>query len=200
MGDGVGRGHRVARLPDHRLGDTGGHLSVNGTTPDSSGQTFTLTGIITRKSTITLGGTQYRPIDGRQYLKVCGTVKAPADDEGLFIQGVSNNLSTDTGIGFVFIDDSVTEWREVDPCSRLVVQRARATFGTCQTPPPPPFTQSTTFRKIWACTGWTCPPTRRMALTAEEKAAGRTTMVLWPKNGTNRVIPQKRTAPGWEST
>ena len=46
---------------------------------------------------------------------MCGTVKAPADDEGIFIQGVSNNLSTDTGIGFVFIDDSVTEWREVDP-------------------------------------------------------------------------------------
>ena len=80
-----------------------GYLSVNESTTSSGGTTFKLTGI-TRKSTITLDGTSYRPVTGRQFLKVCGTVKAPSDSWTIFYPGSDNNLSTDLGVGFNFPD------------------------------------------------------------------------------------------------
>ena len=90
----------------------GGYLSVNETMTATNGKSFTLTGI-TRKSNITLSGTNYQPITGRQFLKVCGTVKAPSDNWTIFYPGSSNNLATDLGVGFVVPDDSVTDWYDV---------------------------------------------------------------------------------------
>ena len=89
-----------------------GYLSVNESTTISGGTTFKLTGI-TRKSTITLDGTSYRPVTGRQFLKVCGTVKAPSDSWTIFYPGSANNLSTDLGVGFNFPDHSITDWYDV---------------------------------------------------------------------------------------
>ena len=89
-----------------------GYLSVNESTTAIDGQSFTLTGI-TRKSTVTLGGTAYTPFTGRQFLKVCGTVKAPSDSWTIFFPGSANNLSTDLGVGFNFPDDSITDWYAV---------------------------------------------------------------------------------------
>jgi hypothetical protein len=89
-----------------------GYLSVNESTTAIDGQSFTLTGI-TRKSTVTLGGTAYTPFTGRQFLKVCGTVKAPSDSWTIFFPGSDNNLSTDLGVGFNFPDDSITDWYAV---------------------------------------------------------------------------------------
>ena len=89
-----------------------GYLEVNESTTSTGGRTFTLTGI-TRKSTITLSGTQYNPVEGRQWLKVCGTVTAPSDSQTSFWYGTDNNLSTDLGTGFGFFDHSVTDWLAV---------------------------------------------------------------------------------------
>ena len=89
-----------------------GYLSVDEVTTSSDGQRFMLTEI-TRQSSVNLGGTDYLPFEGRQYVKVCGAVQAPADYSILFLAGYYNNLSTDSGLGFVTFDDDVTEWLEV---------------------------------------------------------------------------------------
>ena len=89
-----------------------GYLSVNETMTGASGWSFTLTEI-TRKPTVTLSGTNYSPVEGRQFLKVCGRLKAPSDRQWSFLAGYDNNLSSDLGIGFLFPDNSVTEWIDV---------------------------------------------------------------------------------------
>ncbi len=100
-----------------------GYLSVNESTTGSAGTTFKLTGI-TRKSTITLEGTEYLPPTGRQFLKVCGTVNAPSDSPTIFYPGTHNNLSTDLGIGFNYYDESVTNWFDVDDIPAGQTRRA----------------------------------------------------------------------------
>lgn len=89
-----------------------GYLSVNHVTMSSDGQGFMLTGI-TRQPTVTLGGTAYAPIAGRQFLKVCGAVSSPSNAVGLFWPGYQNNLTADTGVGFVFFDENTTDWFDV---------------------------------------------------------------------------------------
>lgn len=89
-----------------------GYLSVNEKTTSALTTEFTLTGI-TRKSTIRLGDNTYSPIDGRAYVKVCGSLKNRSDGAWRFITGLSNNLASDTGIGFTWMDDNTTEWSEV---------------------------------------------------------------------------------------
>ena len=89
-----------------------GYLSVNETMTGTSGWSFTLREI-TRKPTITLSGTKYTPFEGRQYLKVCGTVKASSDSRQPFLAGYTNNLTSDLGMGFLFPDHSETTWRDV---------------------------------------------------------------------------------------
>ena len=89
-----------------------GYLSVGETTTHVSGRTFTLTGI-TFKGGITEGESDFPPLAGRQYVKVCGEVTAPAGVDGYFASGSDNNLFTDQGIGFRVRDDNVTGWSEV---------------------------------------------------------------------------------------
>lgn len=89
-----------------------GYLSVGETTTQVSGRTFTLTGV-TPKAGITQGESDFPPLAGRQYVKVCGTVTAPAGVDGDFAPGSDNNLFTDRGIGFRVRDDNVTDWSEV---------------------------------------------------------------------------------------
>ena len=89
-----------------------GYLSVGETTTHVSGRTFTLTGV-TPKAGITQGESDFPPLAGRQYVKVCGTVTAPAGVDGDFVPGSDNNLFTDRGIGFRVLDDNVTDWSEV---------------------------------------------------------------------------------------
>ena len=93
------------RIPD-------GYLSVNEVTVSSGGQGFMLTGI-TRQATVTWSGTEYAPIAGRQFLKVCGVVAAPTNRSAIFWPGYWNNLTADSGIGFVTFDDNTTDWRDV---------------------------------------------------------------------------------------
>lgn len=89
-----------------------GYLSVNDKTTRSLGDEFTLTSI-TSQSTFRLNNQTYQAFEGRQLLKVCGTLKAPSDDTARFTIGFDNNLATDAGIGFTWVDDGTTEWREV---------------------------------------------------------------------------------------
>lgn len=89
-----------------------GYLSVNDKTTHILGDEFTLTSI-TRQSTFRLNNQTYQAFEGRQLLKVCGTLKAPSDDTAYFAIGFDNNLATDAGIGFTWADDGTTEWREV---------------------------------------------------------------------------------------
>ena len=89
-----------------------GYLSVGETTTHVSGWIFTLTDI-TFKGGITQGESDFPPLAGRQYVKVCGEVTAPAGGEGDFAPGSDNNLLTDRGVGFRVRDDNVTDWSEV---------------------------------------------------------------------------------------
>ena len=102
----------VERDPFTGLPIPDGYLSVGETTTHVSGRTFTLTGI-TPKGGITQGESDFPPLAGRQYVKVCGTVTAPAGVDGDFAPGSDNNLSTDRGVGFRVPDDNVTDWSEV---------------------------------------------------------------------------------------
>ena len=99
----------VAICPITGIALPGGYLSVNETATSAVGWSFTLTEI-TRKPNITLGGTKYSPIEGRQFLKVCGTFKAPSNRQRSFLAGYDNNLSSDRGLGFLSFDSSVTTW------------------------------------------------------------------------------------------
>ena len=90
----------------------GGYLAVDDVTTASNDQLFMLTEI-TRQSSINLGGTDYAPFQGRQYVKVCGAVRAPEDYGIPVLAGYHNNLSTDSGLGFVTSDDDTTDWFEV---------------------------------------------------------------------------------------
>jgi len=89
-----------------------GYLSVNDISTNSNSQRFVLTGV-TRQATFRSGGDDWLPWEGRQFVKVCGAVQAPANQAGAFTPGYSNNLATDLGLGFLVIDDNTTEWREV---------------------------------------------------------------------------------------
>ena len=102
----------VERDPFTGLPLPNGYLSVGDTTPHVSGRTFTLTDI-TFKGGITLGESDFPPLAGRQYVKVCGKVAAPAGVESDFRPGSDNNLFTDRGVGFRVSDDNVTDWSEV---------------------------------------------------------------------------------------
>ena len=90
----------------------GGYLSVGESTTDAGGQQFTLVSA-SRQATVNLDGTNYRPILGRQWLKVCGKVKAPSNSSGIMLAGYTYNLDTDAGSGFVALDDNVTTWLDV---------------------------------------------------------------------------------------
>ena len=89
-----------------------GYLSVGDSTTASGGRTFTLTSI-SKQGTITIGSTQYLPYDNRQYVKVCGTVKAPPTASAHFLAGYNSSVITDTGVGFAERDDNVTDWLDV---------------------------------------------------------------------------------------
>ena len=102
----------VERDPFTGLPIPDGYLAVGETTTHVSGRTFTLTGI-TPQGSITQGESDFPPLAGRQYAKICGTVTAPANGEGNFAPGSDNNLFTDRGIGFRVPDDNVTDWSEV---------------------------------------------------------------------------------------
>ena len=101
-----------------------GYLSVGDTTTASGGQTFTLTSI-SKQASITIGSTKYKPYDNRQYVKVCGTVKAPSTSPTHFLAGYADNTITDTGVGFAESDDDVTDWLDVGVIS------AGATASAC---------------------------------------------------------------------
>ena len=102
----------VERDPFTGLPIPDSYLSVGETTTHVSGRMFTLTGI-TFKGGITQGESDFPPLAGRQYVKVCGEVTAPAGGEGDFAPGSDNNLFTDRGVGFRVRDDNVTDWSEV---------------------------------------------------------------------------------------
>ena len=102
----------VERDPFTGLPIPDGYLSVGEITTHVSGRMFTLTGI-TLKGGITQGESDFPPLAGRQYVKVCGKVTAPADVEGNFASGNDNNLLTDRGIGLGVPDDNVADWSEV---------------------------------------------------------------------------------------
>ncbi len=89
-----------------------GYLSVNQKTTSAIKTEFTLSGI-TRKSTVRLGDNTYRPLDGRAYVSVCGRFKNGSNSAYAFLAGFDNNLATDAGIGFRFLDDGTTEWHEI---------------------------------------------------------------------------------------
>ena len=89
-----------------------GYLSVGEKNTDSFGDEFTLTSI-TRKPTIRILGTNSVPFGGRAFIKVCGKVKAHSSGSTRFTTGLKNNLATDKGIGFMWIDEATTEWYEV---------------------------------------------------------------------------------------
>ena len=93
-----------------------GYLSVGDTTTATGGQTFTLTSI-SKQAFITIGSTKYRPYDNRQYVKVCGKVKASSTASTHFLPGYENNAITDTGVGFGEFDDAVTDWIDVGSIS-----------------------------------------------------------------------------------
>lgn len=101
-----------------------GYLSVGDTTTASGGQTFTLTSL-SKQASITIGSTKYKPYDNRQYVKVCGTVKAPSTSSTYFLAGYADNAITDTGVGFAESDDDVTDWLDVGVIS------AGATASAC---------------------------------------------------------------------
>ncbi|MYC34943.1 MAG: hypothetical protein F4X64_17440 [Chloroflexi bacterium] len=88
-----------------------GYLSVNDKTTNIFGDEFTLTSI-TRQSTFRLNGANYSAFEGRQLLKVCGTLKAPSGYTAVFLAGFNNNLATDSGIGFTWFDEGTTNWRD----------------------------------------------------------------------------------------
>ena len=102
----------VERDPFTGLPMPDGYLSVGEATTHVSGRTFTLTGI-TFKGGVTLGESDFPPLAGRQYVKVCGTVTSPDDSEVHFRPGSDNNLFTDRGVGFRVPDDNVSDWSEV---------------------------------------------------------------------------------------
>ena len=101
-----------------------GYLSVGDTTTASGGQTFTLTSL-SKQASITIGSTKYKPYDNRQYVKICGTVKASSTVGAYFLAGYANNTITDTGVGFGEFDDAVTDWDDVGVIS------AGATASAC---------------------------------------------------------------------
>ena len=86
-----------------------GYLSVGDSTTASGGRMFTLTSI-SKQATITIGSTQYLPYDNRQYVKICGTVKASSTASTHFLAGYNSSVISDTGVGFTESDDGVTDW------------------------------------------------------------------------------------------
>ena len=90
----------------------GGYLSVGNSTTHPAGQIFTLNSVV-KKATVTLDGENYIPFDGRQFLRVCGTVQAPSDSEWYFFSGREYHIDTDTGLGFAEFDHSATDWFDI---------------------------------------------------------------------------------------
>ena len=106
----------VERDPFTGLPIPDGYLAVGESTTHVSGRTFTLTGI-TFKGGVTQGESDFPPLAGRQYVKVCGKVTTPAGVERELAPGSDNNLFTDRGMGFRVADDRVTDWSEVGAVS-----------------------------------------------------------------------------------
>ena len=90
----------------------GGYLAVGDTATHSEGILFTLTSV-TRQSNVRLDGVDYIAPQGRQYIKICGTVRAPSTFGLTFLFGLDYNIDTDAGIGFISSDDSTTSWLEI---------------------------------------------------------------------------------------
>lgn len=93
------------------LGDEG-YLSVGASTTHAVGQTFTLNSIA-KQATIRLGDSDYPPFTGRQYIKTCGTVQAPATLQGSFFSGKDYHVDSDSGLGFAALDTSIVDWLDV---------------------------------------------------------------------------------------
>ena len=94
----------------------GGYLSVGDRTTNRYSHAFTLTGV-TQKRTVRLSETAFEPVDGRQFIKVCGTYQSSstATVSTSFWDGSNYQVDTDAGIGFSWPDEDVTPWRQVPP-------------------------------------------------------------------------------------
>ena len=72
---------------------------------------FTLTSV-TKQSSIRLGDETYGPLDGRRYVRVCGSVQA-GDEYDTNFGSPHDYVVTDTGLGFADFDDDTENWRDI---------------------------------------------------------------------------------------